>query len=137
MKAQTIWTGADLTFTKTSNSDWTLEANQDRLTSSVWITRQNSKPIYNFKWWQDNFSQDPSIDDIEANFLNTSTTLPFTPTGGTKGIKWALLDDTGSSVDWSGYNYGTLGNPANFFSFNNIIKIIRILEEETVDFNTN
>jgi len=136
LKAQTIWTGADLTFTKTGGSNWTLEANQDRLTNNVWITRQNSKPIYNFKWWQDNFSQDPSNSDIEADFWNNSTILSFTPTGGTKRVKWALLDDTGSSVDWSGYNYGSLGNPANFHSFNNIIQIIEILEEDTGDFST-
>lgn len=42
LKAQTIWAGTDLTFTKAANADWTLEANQDRLTNNVWITRQNS-----------------------------------------------------------------------------------------------
>ena len=37
----TIWTGADLTFTKADGADPTLEANQDRLTDNVWITRGN------------------------------------------------------------------------------------------------
>lgn len=132
----TVWQGSEITFTKTGNADWTLESNQDRITNNVWITRQNNKPIYNYKWWQDTFSQDPFSDDIEANFWNNTTTLSFTPTGGTKGIKWTLLDDTGSNSDWSGFNYGTLGNPVNFYSFNNIIQIIEILEENTGDFST-
>lgn len=140
LKAQTIWTGADLTFTKTGSSDWTLEANQDRLTNNVWITRQNKKSIYNYKWWQDNFSADATSEDLSFDLWNSDwdgTALQtFTATGGTKGIKWALLDDTGSNADWSGYNYGTLGNSANFYSFNNIIQIIEILEIETGDFST-
>ncbi|MDA9344180.1 T9SS type A sorting domain-containing protein, partial [Algibacter sp.] len=140
LKAQTIWTGADLTFTKTGSSDWTLEANQDRLTNNVWITRQNRKSIYNYKWWQDNFSADATSEDLNFDFWNDDwdgiVSQTFTATGGTKGIKWALLDDTGSNTDWSGYNYGTLGNSANFYSFNNIFQIIEILEGETGDFST-
>lgn len=140
LKAQTIWTGADLTFTKTGSSDWTLEANQDRLTNNVWITRQNKKSIYNYKWWQDNFSADATSEDLNFDFWNSdwegAVSQTFTSTGGTKGIKWALSDDTGSNADWSGYNYGTLGNSANFYSFNNIIQIIEILEDETGDFST-
>ncbi len=136
LNAQTIWTGTDMTFTKAANADWTLEVNQDRLTDKVWLTRQTKKPIYNYKWWQDTFSQDPSDSDIAADFLNEPTSLSFTPTGGTKGVKWALLDDTGSSSDWSGYNYGTLGNPNYFYSFNNIITIIEILEFSSGDFST-
>ncbi|NNC49057.1 MAG: T9SS type A sorting domain-containing protein [Flaviramulus sp.] len=45
--AQTIWTGPTTTFTKANFADWTLEANQDRLTSNVWITRANTKGIFN------------------------------------------------------------------------------------------
>jgi hypothetical protein len=45
--AQTIWTGPTMTFAKANNADWTLEANQDRLTSAVWITRANNRGIFN------------------------------------------------------------------------------------------
>lgn len=38
----TIWDGPMTTFTKASGSDPTAEANQDRITASVWITRGNS-----------------------------------------------------------------------------------------------
>jgi len=44
----TIWTGATQSFTKSDGADPNLEANQDRLTSNVWITRGNDGgQIYN------------------------------------------------------------------------------------------
>jgi hypothetical protein len=36
-----IWNGPNTTFTKSDGSDPTLQANQDRLTGEVWITRGN------------------------------------------------------------------------------------------------
>ena len=45
--AQTEWTGTTTTFTKSNNADWTLEANQDRITDNVWITRANNSGIFN------------------------------------------------------------------------------------------
>ena len=43
-----IWSGPSLTFTKNNGADPTLEANQDRITDNVWITRGNSGgQIYN------------------------------------------------------------------------------------------
>jgi hypothetical protein len=47
INAQTEWTGSMTTFTKTNNADWTLEVNQDRITSNVWITRANNQSIFN------------------------------------------------------------------------------------------
>jgi len=48
--AQTTWDGPTMTFTKADNADPTLEANQDRITSNVWLTRGNSGgQIYNAK----------------------------------------------------------------------------------------
>jgi len=45
--AQTEWMGSTTSFTKSDNADWTLEANQDRITDNVWITRANNKGIFN------------------------------------------------------------------------------------------
>lgn len=45
--AQTIWTGSKITFTKANNADWTMPANQDRITSVIWITRKNNQGIFN------------------------------------------------------------------------------------------
>ena len=47
LRAQTIWTGETLTFSKANYADWTLEQNQDRLTDNVWITRKNNQGIFN------------------------------------------------------------------------------------------
>ena len=47
---QTTWTGATTTFTKTNNANPTLESNQDRITTNVWLTRGNGGgQIYNAK----------------------------------------------------------------------------------------
>lgn len=48
LKAQTIWTGSNTTFIKEKNGDWTLEANQDRITSNVWLTGGDNGGIFNF-----------------------------------------------------------------------------------------
>lgn len=45
----TIWTGSSLVFEKIDGVDWNLEANQDRMTDNVWITRANNKGIFNYK----------------------------------------------------------------------------------------
>ncbi len=132
IKAQTIWSGADIEFSKENDADWTLEENQDRLTDNVWITRQDRRQIYNYKWWQDNFNRDAEGDELRGEFWSDGDNA----TGGTKGVRWALLDDTGANSDWSGYNFGVLGDSTYFYSFNNIIQIIEILEDEIGDFST-
>ncbi len=47
--AATLWTGPTITFTKPANADWTLPVNQDRLTASIWITRQSIRGLFNIK----------------------------------------------------------------------------------------
>jgi hypothetical protein len=47
--AVTVWTGPLTSFTKAAAADPTLPANQDRITSNVWITRGSSQGIYNAK----------------------------------------------------------------------------------------
>ena len=34
-------------FTKQDSADWTLPENQDRITSSIWITRKHNQSIFN------------------------------------------------------------------------------------------
>lgn len=46
----TIWDGPTITFTKADEADPTVEANQDRITDNVWITRgNNGGQIFNIK----------------------------------------------------------------------------------------
>ena len=46
-RATEIWSGYDFAFSKANNADWTLPANQDRITDSVWITRATLQGIFN------------------------------------------------------------------------------------------
>lgn len=126
-----IWDGSMLTFTKEANADWTLSVNQDIITANVIFTRQNRKQIYNYQYWQDEFAQDVSENDLTAEFWNNSTTMDFVPTGGTKGVRWAILDDTGADNPWdTNFNlYGTLGDTTNFYSFHNIASMIAALND--------
>jgi hypothetical protein len=129
-----IWTGEDLTFTKAHNVDWTLTANQDKITDLVTFTRQNKGPIYNYKWWQTTFEGDATYDDLYDDFWNSDgSEKEFTREGGTIGIRWAILDNTGASTEtWNDFElYGTLGDPTHFYSFHNIASIIRKLEDGT------
>ena len=42
-----VWNGPSTTFTKPDFADWTLPANQDRLTSHVWLTRMSVAQLFN------------------------------------------------------------------------------------------
>lgn len=47
LNPNTVWQGSKITFTKPDNADWTQEANQDRITNTIWITRANNQGIFN------------------------------------------------------------------------------------------
>lgn len=47
--ATTVWNGPSMSFSKAGFADWTLEANQDRITDSVWITRASDMGLFNIK----------------------------------------------------------------------------------------
>ncbi|MEN8152357.1 MAG: hypothetical protein ABFS86_21240, partial [Planctomycetota bacterium] len=47
VSGEKVWTGTSITFTKADYSDWTLAANQDRITDDVWITRRDQEGIFN------------------------------------------------------------------------------------------
>ncbi|MCR9262920.1 MAG: putative metal-binding motif-containing protein [Flavobacteriaceae bacterium] len=138
----TIWTGEEKVYTKTAFADWTLPENQDQITTKVVFTRQNSGPMYNYQWWQDVFGEDAthnnaSSSDLVADFWDNDDAAikdiaAIDPSGGTKGVRWALLDDTGAenpNTAWENFSlYGQLGDPTHFYSFNNLAAIIESLE---------
>ena len=132
-----IWEGANVTFTKGNNADWTLAVNQDKITDLVTITRQVQGPIYNLQWWKDEFDGDATYDDLYDDFWDeTGSTRVFTRQGGTHGVRWAILDNTGSAPAaanaWGAFElYGTLGDPTHFYSFHNIATIITQLESNS------
>jgi len=45
--AQQFFEGYDVVYDKAPFADWMLEANQDRITDNVWITRADTKGIFN------------------------------------------------------------------------------------------
>ncbi|TAI48947.1 putative metal-binding motif-containing protein [Flagellimonas allohymeniacidonis] len=136
----TLWAGPNETFDKEGGADWTQPENQDRLTDRVVFTRQNAGPMYNYQWWQDNFDGDAihnskTESDLFADFWNADNAIKdfneINPSGGTKGVRWALLDDTGADNPgdaWDQFSlYGTLGDPTHFYSFHNLCTIVRYL----------
>jgi hypothetical protein len=129
-KGPAIWNGPEITFTKDANADWTLPENQDKITEKLVVTRQNSGPIYNYQWWQDNFGEDATFDDISDDFWDTSDSeREFVRQGGMQGMRFALLEKPAEANDaWNAFaNYGTLGDSTNFYSFHNIASIIYYL----------
>ena len=46
-RALEVWTGRTFPFTKADGADWTLAANQDRITPLVWLTRKNTMGLFN------------------------------------------------------------------------------------------
>lgn len=126
-----IWSGQMTNFIKEASADWTLAANQDKITERIIFTRQNRKQLYNYQWWQDEFALDVSENDLTAEFWDNPTSLDFIPAGGTRGVRWAILDDTGADNPWdASFNlYGTLGDSTHFYSFHNVASMIRVLND--------
>ncbi len=83
--AQEIWSGDDLLFVKDEFVDWTQAEHQDRLTENVWLTRADTKGIFNIA--------------IEDEFDNMGFLSPL-------DTEWA----TGSALNWDAYTYDTWDN---------------------------
>ncbi|MGW9686409.1 putative metal-binding motif-containing protein [Flagellimonas sp. 2504JD1-5] len=135
-----IWDGPDMVFSKVTSADWTIKENRDRLTDNVSFARQDTGPMYNYQWWQNEFKEDAihinSFDsDLNADFWDKedATDRDFKFSGGTKGVRWALLpdrDNPSTNIGWETYPfYATLGKPEGFYSFHNIVSIITALED--------
>ena len=78
--AQSIWVGPRLTFTKSIGSDWMLEEHQDRITDNVWLTRANTRSIFNMAQETD-YTNNYSPVDTEWAFGTTNNidSLEFAP----------------------------------------------------------
>ncbi|MEO0339846.1 MAG: hypothetical protein AAF242_11580 [Bacteroidota bacterium] len=97
-----VWTGADITFTKNTGTDPNAEANQDRLTDAVWITRGvTGGGIFNAK--------------EESGKANKSTS-PI-------GTKWAIgrLDDI-DRLDFKNFR-AAVGSPKNVVGKNLVLHL--------------
>ncbi len=62
------WSNGSTTVTKEDNADWTLAANQDRITDNVWITRQDKRGLYNFRWEAPPYSYDYTSSPVNTEW---------------------------------------------------------------------
>lgn len=67
LQGQSIWSGPSITFTKANNAPKDSAVNQDRMSDSVWITRNNSQGIFNIKK-ETGYSRNFSPEDTEWAF---------------------------------------------------------------------
>ena len=77
----TIWDGQTITFTKADGAPPNVEANQDRITDNVWITRgNNGGQIYNAKTESSaNKSSSPAGTEWAVGSLDDVENLKFSP----------------------------------------------------------
>ena len=78
--AAEVWTGPTVQFTKTAFADPALEANQDRITDQVWLTRGNREGIFNART-EVSHTMELSPEDTEWAFAG----LEGNPTGAAFG----------------------------------------------------
>ena len=78
--AAIIWDGPVITFSKGDYVDWTLEANQDRMTDNVWITRADNQGIFNINT-ESSYSYSYSPEDTEwaTGSLGDFASLSYEP----------------------------------------------------------
>lgn len=111
--APTIWTGPSLTFSKASNADPTLPANQDRLTNNVALTRGATQGMFNIL--------------AEASFTSISP----------KGTTWATdlnnPGDTITATNWAALDFATWSAAYNNSIGNNILNrnaVVHLVDDD-------
>ena len=116
-----IWNGSLITFEKSDGADPTAEANQDRLTSNVWITRgNNGGQIYNIaKENTSNKDNSPvgtawaigTLDQIESLSFNKFRVAVGNPKDvvGKDLVLHLIEDDIYLSVKFSSWSSGQKG----------------------------
>lgn len=117
--AQTIWNGPITTFSKPNNADWNLQANQDRITSNVWITRKTTQGIFNIN--QEFGYSSTSPEDTQWAFGTTSilgsltfanwvVTIANNPPGmvGQDMVVHLITDDIYIDIKFTSWSQGSL-----------------------------
>jgi len=103
--AAVLWTGPNTNFTLASGANPSLPANQDRLTSDIWITRNTSQGLFNA--------------NTEAGFSHF-----FSP----QGTEWATGFLTNyaslSYTDWNSWAKGVNAGPPSTVGINAVLHLI-------------
>jgi len=113
--------GPDVSFTKEDNTDWTLSSNQDRITNSVWITRDLTKSLFNAKneaastaispegtLWSLGSANETVPDSAFTPFVNAHGGSPQSLIGKTITL-YLVSDDQYYDVEFTGYSGGGPG----------------------------
>ncbi len=102
---QTIWNGPKIVFEKADSADWLLEENQDRITDSIWITRQNNRGIFNIK--------------LESSFDRDNRTSPL-------GTEWAngKIEDGIENLRFTTWHQTKLNSSAFEVGIDKVLHII-------------
>ncbi|MFA6469759.1 MAG: FG-GAP-like repeat-containing protein, partial [Bacteroidota bacterium] len=77
-----------LTFTKANYADWTLEANQDRITDNVWLTRKDNEGLFNIKTQAGYNSSAPAGTEWAAGTTENIGSLTFDTWNNTTYDNW-------------------------------------------------
>jgi hypothetical protein len=127
------------TFYKPGSADWEDPQYYQVFSDTVWLTRQNNNPIYNYKYYLDTYGRDATSGELYDDFwyLNGGQ-------GGTHGVYWAMLNDKWATADEKPYLNSTLfgkigGYPKNYYSFKAIAGMVRDAQRERLcmcDFST-
>jgi hypothetical protein len=104
-QAATIWNGPNITFTKASGGNPSLAANQDRMTSDIWLTRGSSQGLFNA--------------NAEAGFSHFSSPTGTAWADGTLA-NYASL----SYTDWNSWVKGVHGGPTTTVGVNAVLHLI-------------
>ncbi len=104
-QAATVWNGPNITFTKVNGGNPALAANQDRMTSDIWLTRGSSQGLFNA--------------NAEAGFSHFSSPTGTAWANGTLA-NYASL----SYTDWNSWAKGVNAGPSSTVGVNAVLHLI-------------
>jgi|GEM_PF-1620607 len=105
-RAPVIWNTGSVTFNKDSGADWTLPANQDRITSQIWLTRASTQGIYNIR----------NETDFAHNLSPAGTEWAFGTTANYSNLVYK---------DWETWTGGAGGGPPSTVGQDAVLHLIQ------------